>query len=509
MKAETKYRGSLKFSAIGDALGWITEFEKERTNLMKKYGVELVDRFHDWKKNVGGRFLGFTDNISGGSYSDDTQLMLAVARSIGKNGEVDNEYFSKIELYNWLEYARGGGRTVKVAAEKISRRSARWNSNFYSFKVNGELIDYRQSGANGAAMRVLPIALANLGNFEKIKHEIFCNSIVTHGHPRAILGAVLYGYALNEIIVYRPDDFTWENYLTKIGTDISRNFDIDLNSSEEIREWTRLWNKGGENFQKLLSKTIIEAQEQLRYVYQSLKRNVAVDQVFRTLGCFDNASKGSGVVTVIAGIFITAKFHDSPTQGIIEAVNQLGSDTDSIAAFAGGLLGALHGSTAIPTKWKSVQDSEYLDQISDRLLAISEGTWEDLSPPIESKGKNINDIKVDDFAIDNRVSFVPLGNGTVTSVQHQPTLTKGKYNLILDVTFDVGQTVRIAHLFSSPESQVRSVSVSETFMEKARHVLSKSAFDKLESYIKKHKKVPDELVELLQILIDDLSHDKD
>ena len=27
MKPETKYKGSIKLSAIGDALGWMTEFE--------------------------------------------------------------------------------------------------------------------------------------------------------------------------------------------------------------------------------------------------------------------------------------------------------------------------------------------------------------------------------------------------------------------------------------------------------------------------------------------------
>ena len=30
MKPETKYKGSIKLSAIGDALGWITEFEKAK-----------------------------------------------------------------------------------------------------------------------------------------------------------------------------------------------------------------------------------------------------------------------------------------------------------------------------------------------------------------------------------------------------------------------------------------------------------------------------------------------
>ena len=36
MKAETKYKGSLKLAAIGDALGWMTEFEKSKSSLKKK-----------------------------------------------------------------------------------------------------------------------------------------------------------------------------------------------------------------------------------------------------------------------------------------------------------------------------------------------------------------------------------------------------------------------------------------------------------------------------------------
>lgn len=199
MNAISKYKGSIKLSAIGDALGWITEFERNTTSLREKYGVERIEKFYTWKRYVGGRFYGYLDNIKEGSYSDDTQLLLSVARSIEKKGNVNQDYFAKIELANWLEYARGGGRTVKTAAEKIQRKSVKWFSNFYKFKVNGESYDYRQSGANGAAMRVLPIALANLGDTDKIKEEIFCNSIVTHGHPRAILGAMLYGYTAKRL----------------------------------------------------------------------------------------------------------------------------------------------------------------------------------------------------------------------------------------------------------------------------------------------------------------------
>lgn len=173
MNALTKYKGSMKLAAIGDALGWMTEFEKTPEDLEKKYGVSFITKYFDWKKTVGGRFYGYEDDIKSGSYSDDTQLLLSVARSIKEDGTVNQIYFSKIELPSWLLYARGAGRTIKNAARKIERKSATWNNNFFTFKAGKATIDYRESGANGAAMRILPIALANFGDIGKIKKEIF------------------------------------------------------------------------------------------------------------------------------------------------------------------------------------------------------------------------------------------------------------------------------------------------------------------------------------------------
>ena len=119
-----RYTNSILLSAIGDALGWITEFEKTQESIIKKYDTKEIDSFYDWEKYVGGRFNGYLDKINYGSYSDDTQLLLSVARSIKPNGEINNIYFSKTELPNWLSYARGAGRTIKNAARKIERKSA-------------------------------------------------------------------------------------------------------------------------------------------------------------------------------------------------------------------------------------------------------------------------------------------------------------------------------------------------------------------------------------------------
>jgi len=449
MKPETKYKGSIKLSAIGDALGWITEFEKSQESLKKKFGTERIENFFDWKKTVGGRFYGFTDNIKAGSYSDDTQLLLAVARSIKKDGSLDHNYFAKTELANWLDYARGGGRTVKTAADKIQRKSIKWFNNFYNYKINGENYDYKQSGANGAAMRVLPIALANLGNTEKIKEEIFCNSIITHGHPRAIIGAMLYGYAINQIIVYRPEDFNWESYLTQIGLDFPNKFELSFLKKIEIREWIKQWDKSSDQlFESAYIKTALEAQNLLRLIYVSIKQNMPVQETLKKIGCFDTATKGSGITTVIAGIYLATKFHNKPLEAIIESVNALGSDTDTIAAFTGGLVGALHGQNIIPEKWKAIQDKEYLDKIADRLLAISEDRFEDNLMPGSLNLELLNNPKKDDYSIGQKIEFVPLGKGIIVGIERQKTLTKGKYNLMIDVKTDIGQSVLVTKLFN-------------------------------------------------------------
>ena len=450
MKPETKYKGSIKLSAIGDALGWMTEFETSTQSLKEKFGDPRIEDFHTWKKNGGGKFYGYVDIIEAGSYSDDTQLLLSVARSIRKNGEVDHNYFAKVELANWLTYARGGGKTVKIAAEKIKRKSVTWFSNFYTYKSNGRIIDYKQSGANGAAMRILPIALANLGNIEKIKEEIFSNSIITHGHPRAILGAMLYGYAIDQIIVFRPEDFNWENYIIRIGLDFPRKFDLAFANRSEIKEWLKEWNKSSDiTFEHLYSEIVVETQNYLRFVYQSIKQNLSVQETLTKLGCFNQATKGSGTSTVIAGIYLATKFHNKPLNAIIEAVNALGSDTDSIAAFTGGLIGALHGNSIIPTKWKLVQDNDYLDNIAEQLLSISEDRFISVPLTLDSNLKSLNNIHKDDFSLNTEVEFMPLGRGKITFINKQPAPTKGKYNLILGAHFDNGQSIVVSQLFDA------------------------------------------------------------
>jgi ADP-ribosylglycohydrolase len=454
MNALTKYKGSIKLAAIGDALGWMTEFEKSPEDLKKKYGVDFINQFFNWEKNVGGRFYGYKDDIKAGSYSDDTQLLLAVARSIKEDGTVDQNYFSKIELPNWLLYARGAGRTIKNAARKIERKSAAWNNNFFTFKAGKATIDYRESGANGAAMRVLPIALANFGDIEKIKKEIFSNSIITHGHPRAIAGAMLYGIAVDTILQLSPENFDYINFLTKLGKDIHTNLSIPFIDESELKAWETAWNEKDNRlvFKEVYDDVVSEIQQGLRNAYKFIKEGVSDFEALSNFGCYKYETKGSGVSTVIAGIFLVCKYADDPLKSIEIAVNSIGTDTDSIAAFAGGLVGALSGQKVIPERWKTVQDIKYLDKISERLLEISESRALFNEAHIEKNTISINIINTDNYKQGDKIYFEPLGNGVITKIDKQDAITKGKFNIILSVEFESGQSCVFSKLLSSSEN---------------------------------------------------------
>ncbi len=457
MKADSKYKASIKLSAIGDALGWITEFEKNADSLLKKYNTNIIKDFVLWEKNVGGRFVGFKDKILPGSYSDDTQLMLAVSRCIKSDGTVDNERFGKVELPNWLLYARGGGRTVKKSAEKIKRKSIKWFENYFTYRNKDVLIDYRDCGANGAAMRVLPIALANFGNFEIIKKEVFFNSIITHGHPRAIIGALLYCYAINLILQNSKENFSSTKFISIIGKNIKSHFTLNFLNNEIFNQWSIKWNYNRDTtFLKVYNNVLEEIIGLLRIIYKGLNYKDNDFDILRKLGCYSTESKGSGTGTVCAGIFFAAKYFDQPQIALVNAVNSLGSDTDSIAAFTGGLLGALHGQGIIPEKWKNVQDFEYFDYLGGNLLAISENNFVNIHNPLINNNniKEISDNNDWNYKVGDEIFFNPIGKGVVKTFEKRKTLTKKKFIIILSISFDIGQTCIFHKLVSEIHTNI-------------------------------------------------------
>ena len=79
----------------------------------------------------------------------------------------------------------------------------------------------------------------------------------------------------------------------------------------------------------------------------------------------DIRSSGYVVDTLEAAVWCLLTT-DSYKECVLKAVN-LGEDTDSVAAIAGGLAGALYGYDSIPEEWRNIlAGHEYIEEMCDR-----------------------------------------------------------------------------------------------------------------------------------------------
>ena len=182
---------SALWAAAGDAVGWIGELTDER-GVRRRVGSPRIHKPVTWRRKLG-RF-GPTVQLPAGTYSDDTQLRLAVSRAIRASGEFDIEAFAKVELPVWLAYSLGGGRGTVAAATNLGRNNVAWFSNFFARNDGPQ---YVESGGNGAAMRVQP----HVWKSDPSKHEAFIpdvlrDAVVTHGAPQGFCGAVFHALCL-------------------------------------------------------------------------------------------------------------------------------------------------------------------------------------------------------------------------------------------------------------------------------------------------------------------------
>ncbi len=362
-----RFQGALLLSTVGDALGWPTEFLKPLNGHKPSFDLPIRD-FVEWKKLVGGKWWGYEEKIAPGAYSDDTQLALALARCITDAGEFEPERFAYEELPLWLQYERGGGRSVKTAARKLVSKNANWLRNFYKQSD----LDYKNAGANGAAMRNLPIALASFNNESRIIRDSFLNAIITHGHPRAIIGAILFGLAVNYVLIASSDVVTksfvsyLRNYMSQIEEIVSQDDRISI----WIHRWESSGGGSGLSFKLSFNKAHQEALKFLEGVYQYIHTDVK--EYYNFVGALNPETKGSGLATVCVAIYLFLKYIDNPINALTTAVNTFGSDTDTIGVFLGALLGAYHGTHAVPIHLSSkVQDRDYLLKTAKRLHSIA------------------------------------------------------------------------------------------------------------------------------------------
>lgn len=350
-----KCKGAMLATAIGDALGWPNE--PRAKNRAKK--TRAMDNFVGWIRSSNNP-RWHDEKILPGEYSDDTQLTLAVARSIIA-GDWET-FFAKKELPFWLNYERGGGSALLKAAKSCEKGILLWQS-----RCNR---DYYNAGGNGAVMRILPhvIASAKIPNTAKLIVDVIKDTLITHGHPRAFLGATCYAYAL-EYFLKKETVLEYGELVTAVID--SQNVWGAIPDLDIFEKWLNIARKNLE-YDFLLEWKNVRARmvKKLEFIRSSLKKGLILDdtKVLTELECFDK-SNGAGDVAILAAIYLTSRYANNPSLGIKIPAFSFGADTDTIASITGGLLGMLSGTDWIPTEWREVQDYNCLIQMTELLMA--------------------------------------------------------------------------------------------------------------------------------------------
>src|SRR6201999_1760168 len=114
-----------------------------------------------------------TEPMPAGVYSDDTQLTLAVARSLQRADWW--QHLTTVELPWWSHYELGGGGATKRAAHAWSKHINPWSP--------AGADNYWTAGGNGVAMRVLAHCVRPDETFAQVRRRVLADGAATHGDP--------------------------------------------------------------------------------------------------------------------------------------------------------------------------------------------------------------------------------------------------------------------------------------------------------------------------------------
>lgn len=439
-----KYIGALVGAAAGDALGWPNE---QNSRSIGKENPKDKEMFQKWTRREGGKFWSHNEEIYPGEYSDDTQLIIATARSL-RRGSAWSRYFTRIELPAWLSYERGGGGATKRAAEAWKKESSPWN---LEKEKKQEIERYFGAGGNGVAMRILPHVFVNGHSWEEISHQVFINGISTHGHPRALIGALVYADAL----LYLLNNEKTLGYGELVDYLLKRKDKWSMSRVQKIDSWVNAAEIISNNkYMNLWADVTEEVIELLRIARAGLEQG-ALDmgnEVLENLGCFDKKVNGSGTITAVAAIYLASKYASSPRLALTEAAYLKNADTDTLASMVGGLLGMLHGSEFISVSWLNVQDYSYLKELVQQQIKVDDYAK---APILDYSNPNMKN-KLKHMKLGDQLIAHPFGKLTLKDKRLNKSNAKGAVVHTLKLVSEEGQSIFIKTFEKSPEEELIS-----------------------------------------------------
>lgn len=433
-------------AACGDALGWPIEPRGQRVGGTASLQPKFA--FIEWTRREGGGYAPFQRRVPPGAYSDDTQLMLAVARSL-LHGPDWWRHLTEFELPAWPLYELGGGGAVKRAAREWGKGQAPWQA-----KSRGDRQKYFAAGANGVAMRILPHAIfgAEEASFDQVRERIVADGLTTHGHPRALVGALAAGYAAWTALRWRG----------KVGYG-----ELIDDCLAEGQVWSRLpessfdstWREAAEEilpapYEEAWDVACAEMGELLSLCREAIGRgSLARDQeVLEELGAFGKES-GSGTRTAAIAIYLASRYVAKPAAGLLAAAFARRSDSDTIACVTGGILGAFTGDDRVDGLAGDLIDAPYIHRLAAQVAHREIGHEGPFEWDARMKGQVLKHLA--QLAPGGRVSLPLFGEGVVEETE-QPETRSANEVTIWWLSTQLGQTLAVTRIRKLPTAAKRS-----------------------------------------------------
>jgi ADP-ribosyl-[dinitrogen reductase] hydrolase len=269
--------------------------------------AQIEDAFPDGLRAfVGGGWL----HLAPGEVTDDTQMTMALARSLVGRGNLDMEDVARHFLAWYRSQPKDIGNTTRTAMANLEAGLSWDEAGAVVQRAAGE----SGTAGNGSVMRCAPVALRYRNDPERLRQASIDSARITHADRRCTWGAV----AINQAIAFLANGGSPEGLLKAAVEGIEES---------SVRD------------------AVLAAADQ-------------VESDVRTSGY---------VLHTIAASFWCLLRTSSFEEAVVKAV-AFGDDADTTGAVTGALAGARYGVDAIPERWLTLlQSKDELEELAMQL----------------------------------------------------------------------------------------------------------------------------------------------
>lgn len=322
--------GVLLTTAAGDALGVPYEFDSPPV------AAELAE--------MKGGGLG---NFAPGEWSDDTSMAVAIAEVAATGADLTTPDALDAIASGFLRWFNDGPPDIGIQTSAVLNGTAARTSagepgiaEVMRQEAAAYSRQHPRSAGNGALMRTAVVALAHLDDRERLARAVRLVAELTHADALAGDSCVLWCEAIRVAVLEARIDIL---------------AGLDLLPDERREQWAS-------------------------WLDEALTRPPGD---FRPNGFTVTALQAA--VAAIASTPLGEPFECLRLQDALHAAVRIGDDTDTVAAIAGGLLGARWGASAVPWRWRRAVHGwpglDGRDLISLATLAAQGGAVDSLGWP--------------------------------------------------------------------------------------------------------------------------------